>query len=44
MNCKGCRKPLTARQEKLNAGLCDSCLQAALKAEARRIAKEREKT
>lgn len=30
-------KTITKREKRLNAGLCNSCLQAALRAEARRL-------
>jgi hypothetical protein len=41
MQCKSgkCRNKLSPREEKLNAGLCDSCFEKALRATARDIAK-----
>jgi NMD protein affecting ribosome stability and mRNA decay len=38
LRCK-CGKEISKREKQLNAGLCDACLQAALRAEAKRIAK-----
>jgi hypothetical protein len=38
MKCK-CGKEISRREKRLNAGLCDTCLQKALRAEAKRIAK-----
>jgi hypothetical protein len=41
LKCR-CGKKITKRENKLNAGLCNKCLQKALAAMARQIAKERE--
>ena len=39
MNCK-CGKKISSREKKLNAGLCDACLQLALRETAKEIAKK----
>jgi len=38
MKCP-CGREISRREKRLNAGLCDKCLQAALRAEAKKIAK-----
>lgn len=37
-----CRREISKREKRLNAGLCNGCLQAALREEARRIARRLE--
>jgi hypothetical protein len=39
--CRSCGQGISRRETKLNAGLCDKCLQAALRAIAGEIAKRR---
>ena len=36
LKCR-CGNTITKREKRMNAGLCDKCLQAALRAEARRL-------
>ena len=42
MTCKKCKKVITRREKKLNAGLCDACLALALRAIARDIARKKD--
>lgn len=40
LRCLSCGKPVTRREKKLNAGLCNGCFAKALRATAREIAKK----
>lgn len=42
LKCR-CGKPITRHEKRMNGGLCSACLQAALRAEAKKIISEEKK-